>query len=86
MHNIKSIRKDPDIFSKKLTQRNSKVDIKNLLTLDKKNRDLIQRKEKLEHEKKEISKKQDKSQFYALLGGIAHVSRVSNYFRLLIAG
>ena len=63
MHNIKLIRKDPDLFLKKLSHRNSKIDLKNLLDLDKKNRDLIQSKEKLEQEKKIISKKKDKNQF-----------------------
>ena len=63
MHDIKLIRKDPDLFLQKLVHRNSNVNIKNLLDLDKKNRELIQGKEKLEQEKKIISKKQDKSQF-----------------------
>ena len=63
MHNIKFIRKEPDIFLKKLTHRNINIDIKNLLNLDKKNRDLIQNKEKLEQEKKIISKKKEKSLF-----------------------
>ena len=63
MHNIKLIRKDPIFFSKKLDQRNTKIDLENLLNLDKKNRELIQKKEKLEQEKKIISKKKDKSQF-----------------------
>jgi len=63
MHDIKLIRKDPDLFLKKIKCRNSEVDIKSLLELDKKNRDLIQNKEKLEQEKKIISKKQDKSLF-----------------------
>jgi len=63
MHDIKLIRKDPDLFLKKIECRNSKIDIKSLLNLDKKNRDLIQNKEKLEQEKKIISKKQDKSLF-----------------------
>ena len=47
MHDIKTIRKDPDFFSKKITERNSKVDLKLLLDLDKKNRNLIQEKELL---------------------------------------
>ena len=64
MHDIKLIRKDPDLFLQKLVHRNSNVNIKNLLDLDKKNRELIQGKEKLEQEKKIISKKQDKSQFF----------------------
>ena len=63
MHDIKIIRKNPDYFSKKISERNTKVDIKKLLELDKINRDLIQSKEKLEQEKKSISQKQDKSLF-----------------------
>ena len=63
MHDIKIIRKNPDFFVKKTSERNTKVDIKKLLDLDKKNRELIQNKEKLEQEKKLISQKKDKSQF-----------------------
>ena len=63
MHDIKVIRKNPDIFLKKLSERNVKVDIKSLLDLDKKNRELIQNKEKLEQEKKIISQKKDKKLF-----------------------
>ena len=63
MHNIKLIRKEPNFFLKKLSHRNTNISLKNLLDLDKKNRELIQNKEKLEQEKKIISKKQDKSQF-----------------------
>ena len=63
MHDIKLIRKNPDFFLKKLVERNSRIDLNNLLDLDKKNRELIQSKEKLEQEKKAISKTKDKSQF-----------------------
>ena len=63
MHNIKSIRKDPDYFHKKIDERNIKINLKNLLDLDIKNRELIQNKEKLEQEKKIISKKNDKKEF-----------------------
>jgi len=63
MHDIKLIRKDPKNFSEKISARNIKIDLKNLLELDKKNRELIHRKEKLEQEKKAISQKKDKSQF-----------------------
>jgi seryl-tRNA synthetase len=63
MHDIKLIRKNPEFFLKKLVERNSKIDLENLLNLDKKNRELIQNKEKLEQEKKIISQKQDKSLF-----------------------
>ena len=63
MHNIKYIRKEPELFLKKISCRNINIDLKSLLSLDKKNRDLIQSIEKLEQEKKIISKNQDKSQF-----------------------
>ena len=63
MHDIKFIREKTDFFLKKVKDRNVKFDIKNLLTLDQKNRQLIQNKEKLEQEKKIISQKKDKSQF-----------------------
>lgn len=63
MHNIKLIRKEPDFFLKKLSHRNTNISLKSILNLDKKNRELIQSKEKLEREKKIISKKKDKSQF-----------------------
>ena len=57
MHDIKTIRKDSKTFLKKISERNVKIDIENLLTLDKKNRELIQSREKLEQEKKIISQK-----------------------------
>ena len=63
MHNLKLIREKPDIFKKKIIDRNEKINIDELLELDKKNRDLIQKKEKFEQEKKIISKNKDKSQF-----------------------
>ena len=59
MHNIKCIRKEPDSFLKKLSQRNTNVSLKSILDLDRKNRKLIQKKEKLEQEKKIISKKKE---------------------------
>ncbi len=63
MHSIKLIRKEPDFFLKKIGHRNINIGLKSILDLDKKNRELIQSKEKLEQEKKIISKKQDKRQF-----------------------
>ena len=56
MHNIKALRENPDIFKKKLSRRNLSLDFNKLLDLDKKNRDIIQKKEKLEQEKKSISR------------------------------
>ena len=63
MNDIKLIRTKPDFFAKKLSERNTKIDLNLLLDLDKKNRELIQKKEKLEQEKKIISQKKDKSLF-----------------------
>tara|TARA_Y100000590_G_C15604710_1_gene971522 strand:+ start:77 stop:1330 length:1254 start_codon:yes stop_codon:yes gene_type:complete len=63
MHDIKIIRKNFDLFTKKISERGVKADLNDLLGFDKKNRDLIQIKEKLEQEKKTISQKKDKDLF-----------------------
>ena len=63
MHNLKTIRDNPDLFKKKILERNVKINFEELVKLDKKNREIIQKKEKLEQEKKIISKKKDKTQF-----------------------
>tara|TARA_B100001250_G_scaffold271705_1_gene234602 strand:+ start:1152 stop:2405 length:1254 start_codon:yes stop_codon:yes gene_type:complete len=63
MHDIKIIRKNPDFFKKKISERNTDIDFNKLLDLDKNNRELIQNKEKLEQEKKIISQKKDEAQF-----------------------
>ena len=63
MHNIKLIRKEPDFFLKKIKERNTSINLKDILNLDEKNRNLIQKKEKLEQEKKIISKKKKKVNF-----------------------
>ena len=52
MHDIKYIRENFDIFKKKISKRNNATDIDKFPELDKKNRELIQEKEKLEQEKK----------------------------------
>ena len=51
MHNLKDIRKNLDFFKKKIKERNVEVNFENLINLDQQNRDLISKKEKLEHEK-----------------------------------
>ncbi len=61
MHNLKDIRSSYDEFEKLLKKRFISIDINNLKSLDEKNRKLIQEKENLEKEKKEISKSKDKS-------------------------
>ena len=63
MHDIKIIRTNPNLFKKKISERNADIDFNKLIDLDKNNRELIQNKEKLEQEKKIISQKKDKTQF-----------------------
>ena len=63
MHNLKEIRKDFNAFKQSLEKRLVDVDFTKLIDLDKKNRDLIQKKELLEKEKKDISKSKDKTLF-----------------------
>ena len=63
MHSIKAIRENPDFFKKKIEERNTKLNIDDLLTLDKKYREITQKKEKLEQEKKIISKSKNEDQF-----------------------
>jgi len=63
MHNLKDIRKDFSKFEKDIDKRLVKIDIVNLKKLDELNRDLIQKKETLEKEKKDISKSKNESLF-----------------------
>ena len=63
MHNLKQIRENLEYFKKSLNHRNSEVNYDQILDLDKKNRILIQEKEKFEMEKKNISKSKDETLF-----------------------
>ena len=63
MHNLKLIRENLGDFKNKISKRNTKVDFDKLIQLDKKHREIIGNKEKLEQQKKIISKSQDKKQF-----------------------
>ena len=63
MHNIKDIRKDLKSFEESLKKRFVNVDIDEIKKLDENNRELIQKKETLEQEKKEISKSKDQNLF-----------------------
>ena len=63
MHNLKEIRKNFENFKKTLENRSVEIDFLSLEKFDKENRELIQKKEILEKEKKEISKSKDKSLF-----------------------
>ena len=63
MHNIKDIRDNIDDFIKLILKRNVKIDKNKIIDLDKNNRKLIQQKENLEKEKKDISKSKDSKMF-----------------------
>ena len=63
MHNLKVIRNDFDSFKKSLQRRNVNIDFEHLKKLDEINRELIQKKEAFEKEKKYISKSKDESLF-----------------------
>jgi len=63
MHNLKEIRKNFSKFEKDLEKRSTNIDFVNLKKLDESNRDLIQKKENLENEKKKISKLKDENLF-----------------------
>ena len=63
MHNLKDIRKNIELFKKKIKDRNANINLDNLVELDKKNRDIIQKKETLESEKKVLSKSREEKNF-----------------------
>ena len=63
MHNIKDLRKNLETFKKKFKERNVDFDVASFEKLDNLNRKLINDKEKLEQEKKSLSKSKDKSNF-----------------------
>ena len=63
MHDLKYLRKNLDKLKKKFQNRNIEFNIDNFNKIDTLNRNLISKKEKLEQEKKLLSKSQDKSNF-----------------------
>ena len=63
MHNLKDIRKNFDSFKESLQKRYVDIDFEHLKKLDEINRELIQKKETFEKEKKYISKSKDESLF-----------------------
>ncbi len=63
MHSLKDLRKNLENYKRKLKDRNTDFDTKNFSKKDSLNRDLISKKEKLEQEKKSLSKSKDKSNF-----------------------
>ena len=63
MHNIKDLRKNLDYYKKKLLNRNYNLNTDEFENLDTDHRNLISQKEKLEQEKKILSKSKDESNF-----------------------
>ena len=60
MHNLKDLRKNLETFKKKFKDRNLNFDIDEFNKADKINRELINKKELLEQEKKQLSKSKEK--------------------------
>ena len=63
MHNIKDIRNNFEDFKNSIKHRSIDINLDEIVELDKKNRNFIHDKEKLEMEKKSISKSKDESLF-----------------------
>ena len=63
MHNLKDIRNNLEEFKQKIKERNVDINFDELISLDQKNRLIIQDKEKLEQEKKILSKSKDSKNF-----------------------
>ena len=63
MHNIKDIRNNFEDFKNSIKHRNIDINLDEIVDSDKKNRNFIHDKEKLEMEKKSISKSKDESLF-----------------------
>ena len=83
MHNLKEIRKDFDTFKNALEKRFVNIDFDKLKDLDLKNRELIQKKESLENEKKEISKSKDKSLFAKSKEISSSIEKINNQQKII---
>ena len=78
MHNIKELRKNIDLFKKKLSERNFDLNIDLFNELDNINRKLINEKEKLEQDKKILSKSKEKSNYEKSKKISQMISEISN--------
>ena len=83
MHNLKEIRKTFLNLLNLLEKRSVNVDFANLEKLDELNRELIQKKESLEKEKKEISKSKDESLFKKSKEISIEIEKISENQKLL---
>ena len=78
MHNIKDLKKNLNDYRKKLLNRNFDFKTDFFVSLDEENRRLITKKEKLEQEKKLLSKSKDKSNFEKSKTLSSQISIVAN--------
>ncbi len=78
MHNIKDLKKNLNDYRKKLLDRNFDFKTDVFVSLDEENRRLITKKEKLEQEKKLLSKLKDKSNFEKSKKLSSQISMVAN--------
>ena len=83
MHNLKEIRKNFDFFEKELKKRSNNIDLQKIKELDFSNRELIQKKENLEQEKKQISKSKDKTLFSKSREISKNIENFSNQQKLI---
>ncbi len=83
MHNLKEIRKNFDFFEKELKKRSNNIDFQKIKELDFSNRELIQKKENLEQEKKQISKSKDKNLFSKSKEISKNIENFSNQQKLI---
>ena len=63
MHNLKDLRKNLEVYKKKFKDRNLVFNTDEFIKIDQANRELINKKELLEQEKKVLSKSKDPSNF-----------------------
>ena len=78
MHNIKDLKKNLNDYRKKLLNRNFDFKTDFFVSLDEENRRLITKKEKLEQEKKLLSKSKDKSNFEKSKKLSSQISMIAN--------
>ena len=78
MHSLKDLRKNFNIYKKKLSDRNFDLKFDLFEKLDKDNRKLISEKEKLEQEKKVLSKSKDKLNFEKSKKISGEISKISD--------
>ncbi|MDC1112335.1 serine--tRNA ligase [Candidatus Pelagibacter sp.] len=83
MHNLKEIRKDFETFKRSIERRSVDIDFDKLKSLDIQNRELIQKKEALEKEKKDISKSKDKSLFTRSKEITLSIDKVTNQQKII---